>query len=266
MTLSTLITINGETLDDLGISTVSSPELDYVGVQRDVLGITGRLGGVAAAAGVGSPKRITLQFVLGATTIETRQATLDALFPKLQGLLEIEFGFSPDRVYWGYADLAPMRARYDSLAYLSGDVTLTLPIIVPSATAVAKNGTVLHIGTGVTEIVGLGTLPSAPLIIVPGPVTDLVVDYQDQSEITIQKLTITGSVGSGEYLEIDCATQRLIIGTEATGARVLTMSFFDHTVTDNGFPIFDPGDGVDGNPPLIQADVACVAYYAARYP
>ncbi len=266
MALTDLIRINGETLDDLGIDTVSSPPLGYVGVERDLHGIPGSLGAIPGTVGVGAPKMIPLRLVLGATTIENRQGELDTLFAKLGGLLELEFGFATDRIYWGYADGLPMRPRFDSIAYIGGDAVIALNLVVPRGVSVSRDPAVLHIATAVTDIVGLGELPSAPVFIVHGAVTDLTIDYQDQNEVTIRKLTLTGTIAADEYAVIDSGTQRIVIVNEDTGVQTLTMSFFDHTVSNNGFPIFDPRDGVNGQPPMIQSSVPCTAYFTGNYP
>ena len=267
MALSSLVRINGDTLSGLGVLAVSpSPPMDYAGQERATYGVPGRLGRIPATVAVGREKELPLRLALGTTTIETRQSTLDSLLSKLQGLLEIELGYATDRVYWGYVDQVALRARYESLAFIEGDTVLDLPIMVPSGSAVARDATVLHIGTSPTDIVGLGVLPSAPLIVIPGTVTDPVIDYQDPAQVTITKLTIDGVVAAGEYLEIDCATQRITLVNESTGTRTLKMSYFDHTVSGNAFPVFDPGDGSGGRPPLVKCSVAATAYYAARYP
>ena len=261
--LDHLVRLNGRSLSELGVELISSVPYDFSGASRESYPVPSRYGARRSSVSVGREKRHRIMVALPATTeITNRQPQIDSLLRWLDGLIEIELGTSTDRVLWGELEHAPVRARWESVSMTSGPVTLELDFIIETGVAVGKTLRSLGLSTTATGVLNLGSAPSVPRIIMRGPATNPYLVYAGPDGTVKSSLVTSGAIASGKWWECDSETDRIIEGTDSTGART---DVTDEVYSSGSWPILDRGDGTESLPPLLRASHAAIAFYTEHW-
>lgn len=253
-----MITLNGRTLTDFGVSFTGAGNLwtaAGLGLPASPRGL--RYGSAVPLYGQAEPMEFTFD-VRVPPPESGHQAIMDDLRGWLTGTVEIEQSDRAGRRLYG--QLRSDIGAGEWLPYVdgSGARKLTLSFLCRDPIWYAKYVRNIAIAADTpTEITGLGTRPAWFEVIVPGAVTDFGIEYQAPSGEVIASLQTTGSISSGEYLRIDMGREGVFEGSggsETDRHAWLTGSY-------GAFFALDPGDGV----PWIEATDACVLHIQDAY-
>lgn len=207
MTLLTLA-LNGTNVEDLGLKPATSsgwhtiPQRTYAKLVQPL-----RRGfRVLSVSQTVAARELALRFISYPSSFTDRQTRMDALAAQFAGTVSITTADAPDRECFGllqtmpvssatgYPFVASYEAVYADCTIVCDDPLFydTDPLVtaIPAATAVA-----LSMGTG----------PIRKMVItVDGAVTNPVLILRDQSGVEAQRMTLTGVIGAGQWLTIDC--------------------------------------------------------------
>lgn len=245
-------TINGRTLDDLIFQSLMLeghvapilPTWEAVPLAQgaSVLTPTARL----------SARRLRITVDLRPATLVDRVATQDALAGRLAGGLRIATTDAPDRVW--YATLAQVAVEMPAGPVVNPLCVVDLDFTLHDA----RRGdleTQLRALSATPVACPTGTGVSAPTITLFGAATavvDPVVTLARFDGEPVAALTLTGSLGTNTWLEIDCATEWIWLYT--AGVKTNALPYLDSGV----FPLLAREDaaGVDGPYPLLSLSSA----------
>jgi phage-related protein len=234
-----ILTINGRTLEQLGIelqdqgAVWAAPQ-----VNRGASGVIGRIGERPSAAAVTPGRTITLTLPLPASP-QTRRAALDRVLGHLDGLLVLEWSDAPGRVQYGRLERAEVAARFASVAWTLGHLSIPLQIRIDNPAWFDWQATTIANVANVDTPMPIGTLPVAPLLRVSQITTgNIVFEYKSITGASLSSLVITDPVlTSGQELYIDCGTDRIFRWTGSAFTQA------NNLYSSGSFPIIDPGDG-----------------------
>ncbi|TVS18940.1 MAG: hypothetical protein EA417_01775 [Gammaproteobacteria bacterium] len=194
---------------------------------------------------------MSLRTESGAVT--ERRDAMDRLIRQLDGLVEVEWGDAPGRYRLCRLEGVDARTEITESSWVdgSGHLRVELRLTEDDPVEFAYQPTILAVGTDPVRP-ELGTAPSAPRFVFPGPFSGLTIEYLGGSGFELAVLEF-GEVESGEYLEVDCGTDvspYVVVG-DANAREV------DWSVWDGGsFFSLDPGDR-----PSVRASEPGVMYY-----
>jgi hypothetical protein len=251
--------INGRDIETLGLR-LSDQGAAWAApsVNRGSAPILGRVGARSSslAAYPGGSLQLLLQLP---ETVATRRAALDKVLAWLDGLLVLEWSDAPGRVQFGRVESNEVRARFQSVAWTVGHLSLPVTLQLDNPAAYDWSATSAGWGPNQRAFLPLGTLPSLPLLTFGDTVNaTMTIEYRGQTGVLLSSLVVLNpSLSAGEELVIDCGTEQIykVAGSVFTPANNLYSS--------GSFPVFDPGDGnFEANSwPTIGANFAGVATY-----
>lgn len=170
-------------------------------------------------------------------SLPDRIATIDAIRSRCSGLVELRISEAPDRRWWGFLDSDPavelVTAPYANPICL---VTVRFRVLDPRAEAVET--TVLPLSS-TPVLMPMGTASTAPVVTIFGAspaVVDPVVTIANAVG-TVTALRLTTTLGVGEVLELDAATEQV---QRRQGGTVVSAL---ESVTSGAFPTADPDVG-----------------------
>jgi hypothetical protein len=233
-----ILFINGRDIATLGLSLAdqgalwASPQ-----VSRGASQALSRVGGRPTAYSVASPKVLSLNLALTGD-VATRRNVLDTALAWMDGLLELSWSDAPGRVQYARMVASDTRARFESVAWIAGDLLLPVQLIMDVPLSFDTQATILTLGT-TSKAIPLGTATSALRVELIGAISAAVtLTYRNNAgEILSQLALANPALASGQTLIIDASTERIYIwtGTALNDANNLYVS--------GSFPIADPGDG-----------------------
>lgn len=233
-----ILKINGRDIADLGLRVTDqgSPWAVHQ-TARGLAASVNRVGVRPSAYSSGAPLILSLTLALP-STVELRRAALDIALSWLDGLLELEWSDAPDRVQYARLQAGDIRARFESVAWITGDLLLPLQLVRDVPLAFDLQAYVVAVGTTAVAL-PLGTAPSPLRFELQGAITtDVTITYRGISGEILAQLVVTDpDTASAGTLVIDGSTERIYIwdGTNFDDAN----SFYG----SGSFPVADPGDG-----------------------
>jgi hypothetical protein len=168
--------------------------------------------------------------------ITNRPAVLDALTRRLAGVLEIVRDDAPQRAWYGV--LQQVTAEMPAGNLVNPLTVLDLTFAVPDPRRVDRD-TQLRALSATPVACPTGTGTSAPTVRLFGAstaVVDPVVVLRSPGGETLSTLTLTGSLGSNTWLDIDCASEWLYLYTAGTRTNALAW------LAGGAFPLLDGDD------------------------
>jgi hypothetical protein len=258
-----ILTINGRTLEQLGLKLADQGAVWSTGqTDRGSAPVLGRIGSRTAplAASPGRTLNVTLPLP---ESPATRRAALDRVLGHLDGLLVLEWSDSPGRVQYGQLERANVLARFQSVAWTLGHLSIDLQIRIDNPVWFDWQATTIANAANVDTPLPIGTLPVAPLLRVSQITTgNITFEYKSITGATLSSLVITDPVlTTGQELFIDCGTDRIFRWTGS----VFTQA--NNLYSSGTFPIIDPGDGQPefGVFPTLRCTRPFLATYRKTY-
>jgi hypothetical protein len=254
-----LLKINGRDIESLGLrlgdqgSLWSAPQ-----AQRGSTPILGRIGSRSSSLAVSPGSTLPLLLHLP-ETVALRRAALDKALAWMDGLLVLEWDDAPGRVQFGRVESNEVRARFQSVAWVVGH--LTLPVVVQIDTPAWFDWAASSVawGPNIRTATPLGTLPSSPLLLFSDSVSgSITIEYRGQAGTVLSSLVISNpSLTSGQMLLIDCGAEQIY---KVDGA---TLTLANNLYSSGSFPVLDPGDGdfEASSWPTLNANFAGSATY-----
>jgi hypothetical protein len=234
-----ILTINGRTITDLGLQLSDQGSLwSAPPAFRGSAPILGRIG--SRSSTVATSPGASLQLLLQLPESPSmRRAALDKVLAHLDGLLVLEWSDAPGRVQYGQLERTNVLARFQSVAWTLGHLSLELQIRLDNPNWFDWQATTIAADADTDTPQPIGTLPVAPLIRFSSTATgNITIQYKGITGAVLSSLVLTDPVlTSGEELFVDCGTERIFrwTGTAFQVANSLYQS--------GSFPIIDPGDG-----------------------
>lgn len=254
-----ILYVDGVPIQALGLSVLRvGAAWSPAPLERSYLSVPGRIGAVPLERATSRELRIPVEMRL-ASTVDGRPARRDAVMRLWSGAVHLVWSDAPDRYQSALLDVAAHRALTET-PWVQGDLVLEAEIVVPDGVSWSIQPTVLSLPAGVPVPVTLGTATAAPLVIVPGPWTDLHLAYRHPSGQELASLQLYGSITGDERIEIDARHERLVVEDVTTGARLLRMDLYGA----GSWPVLDPHDAVGSVPtalPQLVCSVDGVAIY-----
>jgi hypothetical protein len=254
-----ILKINGRTITDLGLQLSNQGSLwSAPPAFRGSSPILGRIGSRPSSVAIspGSSLQLLLQLP---ESPSTRRAALDRVLAWMDGLLALEWDDAPGRVQYGRLQSAEVEARFQSVAWTLGHLSLPLVIAIDNPAWFDKEATALAFGPNIRTDTPLGTLPVAPLITFGDTVSGTItIEYRGQAGTVLSSLVLSNpSLSAGQELLIDCGTERIF---KAAGS---TLTDLNSIYSSGSFPVLDPGDGdwEASTWPTIQANFAARVTY-----
>jgi hypothetical protein len=233
-----ILTINGRDISTLGLR-VADQGTPWAIPQaaRGLAPSISRVGVRPAAYSTGAPAVLNLSLALPAD-VSTRRGLLDTALSWLDGLLELEWADAPGRVQYARLQAGDVRARFESVAWIQGELLLPLQLVRDVPLSFDKQAYVVAIGTTAVAL-PLGTAASPLRFEFQGAITaDVTITYRNISGTVLAQLVVDNpATSSGETLVVDGTSERIAIwtGTAFDDANELYES--------GSFPVADPGDG-----------------------
>ena len=234
-----ILQINGRTIESLGLKLADQGPIWSTGTtERGSQPVLGRIGSRASTLAASPGRTLNMTLPLPESP-STRRAALDKVLGHLDGLLVLEWSDTPGRVQYGQLERAEILARFQSVAWTLGHLSIDLQIRIDNPTWFDWQATTIANSANVDTPLPIGTLPVAPLIRISEITTgDITIQYKGIVGSVLSSLVITDPVlTSGQELFIDCGTDRIFRwdGSAFTAANTLYQS--------GSFPVIDPGDG-----------------------
>jgi hypothetical protein len=263
-----LDSINGLPMSAFSMRMQSTgPVWSRSGVDRDYFRVQGRYGAVPAGVVRGREKRVpcTLRMV---ADMGNRVERLDAFFRHTQGLFRLVWSDAPGRYMDALLDAVPVSAMFerDLMTWRDGsglrsDLEVSCSFVVPAGLGFDVHPTVLGLPATTQVACPVGTAPSGGIVTAPGPFSSLTLTLRDAgAQVVGAPLVLSGSVGSGEVLEIDAGAESIAVMNTATFVRTSGLGFY----VSGDFPALDPAYGTPELPPTLESSVAgSVAYRRA---
>jgi len=254
-----LLKINGRDIESLGLrlgdqgALWSAPQ-----AQRGSTPILGRIGSRSSSLAVSPGSTLPLLLHLP-ETVALRRAALDKVLAWMDGLLVLEWDDAPGRVQFGRIESNEVRARFQSVAWVVGH--LSLPVVVQIDTPAwfdwAAGSIVLAADTPAP--VPLGTLPTTPILTfnssATGPIT---ITYRGQTGTVLSSLVLSDpSLTASQLVIVDCGTEQIFLADGSS----LTLS--NNLYSSGSFPVLDPGDGdfESATYPTIEANFPALMFF-----
>lgn len=239
------ISLNETALADLGIYVTridgaSAPTREYPSVP-----IPGRMGVVFSGDPVHPARTLTIAATVSTTanTIAARRLSEDEIKAlAYRALVKVTYDddVNAPRAIDGVCTGCAITTRNHPTAATVSDVTLT--VVCPDPTWYDVAGQLIGFNATASAI-PLGTAPSGGIVRIAAPswsanVVDPVLSYLNAAGVTLQTLTMTGTLTAGtEYLEIDLDRCTITEYSSGTGANAISW------LTSGDFFGLDPMDG-----------------------
>lgn len=257
-----ILSINGRTLESLGLeisdqgAVWSAPQID-----RSTSTMLGRVGVRTSTLAVSPSRTLTLILPLPESP-SARRGALDRILSHLDGLLEMEWSDAPGRVQYGRLERAETVARFASVAWTLGHLSMPLQVVIDTPLWFEREASTIGLAADTPTPVPVGTMPSAPLIEITTATGDITIQYRGITGTVLSSLVISDpNLDPGETLVIDCVTERIFVaaGQTLTAANALYSS--------GSFPVFDSGDADWANDvyPTIEIDTPALLTYRRVY-
>lgn len=261
--MSGFLKINGRPIEDLGLELSDQGALwSAPQVLRGSAPVLGRVGSRSSAIATYSASAVQLLLQLP-ETVAGRRAALDRVLAALDGVLVLEWSDSPGRVQYGRLESAEIRARFQSVAWTVGHLSLPLVIRLDNPVWYEWLASSVALSANTPAPVPLGTLPSAPLVELNDTANaSVTIAYRGiTGEVLSSVVLASPSIPSGGALLVDCGSQRIFVwdGTSLTNANNLYLS--------GSFPVFDPGDAnfADSVWPTIECNFAALVTWRRAF-
>lgn len=203
----TMISTNGKSLADFGFTVTAAPNLwDGFTLQDLAVQIPRRMGELLTSVDPRmSGRDFTIEGVLAAATAAARIAQEDALNAALYGsTIELTRVDLPSRARYGRVQqltIAPVAPEF-----IAKQSRVTIRVRCADPLAYELTPTVIAFTTTATTI-PLGTAPLAPRILLAnataGTLSNFVITQRSADGTSIATMTLTGSLLTGEYLDVD---------------------------------------------------------------
>lgn len=233
-----ILKINGRDIAALGLRVADQGSPWAIAqVARGLSPSVSRVGVRPAAYSGGAASVLGLTLALP-SSVAARRAALDTALAWMDGLLELEWTDAPGRVQYARLQAGDVRARFESVAWIQGDLLLPLQLVrdVPLSYDIAA--AVIAVGT-TAKAVPLGTAASPLRFGLPGAITTAVtLTYRNIAGTVLSELALGDpDTSASETLVVDGTTERIYIfdGTDYNDANELYVG--------GSFPVADPGDG-----------------------
>jgi phage-related protein len=234
-----ILRINGRTIESLGLRLADQGAVWSTGnTERGSAPVLGRIGSRTSslAASPGRTLNVTLPLP---ESPSTRRAALDKVLAHLDGLLVLEWSDAPDRVQYGQLDRANILARFQSVAWTLGHLSIDLQIRIDNPNWFDWQATTIAGQADIDTPQPIGTLPVAPLIRFSSiSAGDITIQYKGITGAVLSSLVITDpALTTGQELFVDCGTERIFKWTGSAFEQANTL------YQSGSFPVLDPGDG-----------------------
>jgi len=259
--VSTILYINDKPLEDLGLGPRTANWWDSVRFERPVIQLANQLGQVAGDVGLGSPRELTIECILQATSVSDRRTKLDAISRELGlGACELRVQDDEDRVL--LARLVNYSAAPFSDNPYGGQpyVEIELQLVADDPAWYDRYAVGIGLSTSAAEV-PLGTLPSDAVLYLEGA-SSPTVTYAAHSGETVSTLELSYTWASGDVYRVDLGLQT--IDKIASGTRTNGISVY----STGDFFALDPRDGdADASdwPTITLSTGSGVAYYRRRW-
>ena len=248
--------------EDEALSTTSSVYLNDRSLSALVTAITGLDGYLSpdaparelvalanSAAIVGStvtvsPRTITVTVDIATAALLDRQTMLDALARELRGRLLFRTADRPTREISVVCQGTGLTFYDGALSVVACSVALTLVAADPVWTDREPR---LYALSTARAALPVGTATSAPVVVLNGgspSVVNPTIIMRDASGAETHRLTLTGTLATNNWIEIDSAAQTLdrYVGGVLQSGSASGMAW----LTGGAFPILDPSDAING--------------------
>lgn len=234
-----ILRINGRTLESLGLEITdqgalwAAPQVD-----RGTSPILGRIGSRSSTLSSTPPKVVNLVLPLPESPA-TRRAALDKILQHMDGLLVLEWSDAPGRVQYGRLERADVLARFNSVAWTLGHLSLPLQIRMDNPAWFDWQATTIAGQSDIDTPQPIGTLPVAPLIRFSSTAAgNITIQYKGITGAVLSSLVITDpALTTGQELVVDCGTERIFKWTGSAFEQANSL------YQSGSFPVLDPGDG-----------------------
>lgn len=214
--------------------------MDGLTAQQRVSKLPGRVGAIPLAPDTETtPRTITITGVLWPkpeSLAAVRQALLDLKERMGRGLLEVAFVDQPDKFVHALLQQHGVMATRPQFASPWSRVSLTL--FCPDPLIYAQQASAIGVSAN-RNTIPLGTACSTPTIRIMGPAVNPVLTYRKADGTVRQTMGFTVTLGTNDYLEIDCELMQVSQYQAGVGAQNNAASLW----TSGDFPLFDPQDG-----------------------
>jgi hypothetical protein len=178
--------------------------------------------------------------VLNATTLADRLAKLDALSLAMRGTFEIRVSDDPERV--GYGTLERGQVSFFAPQLTSPQVVPTYELVMANPTKYDRRRQLLVAPVASTaKAVPCGTAAHKGRLWVMDTLASRTVDVVASDGTVLYQLRLTGTLASGEYLDIDMEPDAPTI-THVKSAGTVRVNAFSWLHPFDAFPTFDPRD------------------------
>lgn len=225
----TMISVNGKSLADYGAHVTAAPGLwDGFSAQDVAVQIPRRMGELITATDPIVPAReFTIEGLLVAASLSARLSAQDSMNAALYGsTLEIVGVDQTTRARYGRAQrltFAPVAPEFRAK-----EAKFTIAIRCADPLAYELSPTIVSFTTTRTTI-PIGTTPLGPRIIIAnataGTLTNFVLTQRSADGTSIATMTLTGSLLTGEYLDVDHGLMA-INKVDGSGVRTSARSWF----------------------------------------
>jgi hypothetical protein len=223
--------INGRDVTTVGFALMEAPTQGGVARTYATAAIPGRMGSVLTQADpLVAPRTLTFKGLIG-TPVSTL-ATLDAAIDTIKawcaaGLVEIRHVYNTTKLWYGYlADDTGIQQQ--ELTVLDGYAYITLTFLCPDPLAYALSMSTVSFGAAGTTL-PLSTAALSPRTFITNataaPLVNFTLTQTDAAGNVIATMTLTGSLATGEQLDIDHAAMS-IWKMDAAGVRTSARSWF----------------------------------------
>lgn len=214
--------------------------MDGLTAQRRTSKLPGRVGAIPLAPDTETtPRTLTVQGALWPkpeSLAAVRQALLDLKERLGRGLLELSFVDQADKFLHALVQQHQVVATRPQFA--SPYSRISVQFFCPDPLIYAVQPSVVGFAAARSSV-PLGTACSTPTIRIMGPAVNPVLTYRKADGTSRQTMTFTVTLGTNDYLEIDCELMQVSLYQAGVGAQNNAANLW----TSGDFPLFDPQDG-----------------------
>lgn len=240
--MTTVGWLDDRPLEDLGLTVVSLegwwnvPTLTF-----PTVALPGRRGNRQSDRGMTvAARRVPLQSMLSALSLAERVTKLDALAEALTGLHEFRIADDPDRV--AYGTLASGTVQFFAPQLTDPEVDPVYELLFENPHKFDRLEQMLVApAAALAKAVPCGTVPHRGRLWVMDTLASRTVEVLSADGTALYQLRLTGTLASGEYLEIDMDQDAPTI-TLVQSAGTVRVDAFGWLNPFDALPIFDPKD------------------------
>lgn len=202
--------INGLSPTDLGFTVARlNGWADGPTVSRGYAQRPGPYGGFVSDLESVAPRIIRFEGLITGQTIATRDAALDTVTASLEGLLEVEFDDSENKVVLARLHKMTVVGVPDQHNFVIPDLRVIVELIAHQAVKFDKYGSIVRLGDAWTnDGILVGTAPTLGRIWIH-EATDPVIKLYDFRNIEVESITLTVTLSASESLIIDLYAQAI---------------------------------------------------------